>query len=172
MSDPQNHKGQVSYQEIREILDKISIFGGLSEDQQKRMTALLKTITYERGDYIFRQEEEASYIYIIRSGKVQIISESPESKCLLAVFVTGDCFGETSILGIQPHSASAIAADKTVLMVLERKVLISIFETDKELFGLLVLNIARETCRRLHHIDEILRAKCGIGSSQRYTTPG
>ncbi len=67
----------------------------------------------------------------------------------------GDCFGETAAIGIQPHSASALAVEDTELIVLSRAALLSIFDSDKELFGMLILNIAREACRRLHKSDEI-----------------
>ena len=36
------------------------------------------------------------------------------------------------------------------------KSLLSIFESDKEVFGILILNIARETARRLHQSNEAL----------------
>jgi len=44
----------------------------------------------------------------------------------------------------------------TKLIVLSRQTLLSIFNLDKEIFGILILNIAREACRRLHDTDEIL----------------
>jgi hypothetical protein len=39
---------------------------------------------------------------------------------------------------------------------LSKKALMSIYESDKELFGILILNIAREVCGRLHSTDDIL----------------
>lgn len=44
----------------------------------------------------------------------------------------------------------------TELIVLARRAPLNIYETDKELFGLLILNIARETARKLHKEDEAL----------------
>jgi CRP-like cAMP-binding protein len=60
------------------------------------------------------------------------------------------------VIGIQDHSASAVVIDQSVLLVLSRQILMTLFETDKGLFSLLILNIAREIARRLHHTDEIL----------------
>ncbi len=74
----------------------------------------------------------------------------------LIVFGEGHCFGETSVIGIQPHAATAISAEDTELIVLSRNALLSLFKIDLELFSILVLNIAREACRRLHKTDEIL----------------
>ena len=53
-------------------------------------------------------------------------------------------------------TSSALAAADTDLIVLDRHALLSIFELDKELFSLLILNIAREACRRLHKADDVL----------------
>ena len=60
------------------------------------------------------------------------------------------------MIGIQTHSVSTVAVEPTELMVLSRDDLMSIFESDKELFGILMMNIAREASRRLHQTDELL----------------
>jgi CRP-like cAMP-binding protein len=158
----------IPFEEVIPILSKLSIFGGLEEDKQRYLTSLLKSVNYSKAAYVYRQGDDASHIYIVRSGKVMIVAESPAGKILLASFQTGDCFGETSVLGIQPHSASALTAVDTQLMILSRQALLNIFETDPPMFGILILNIARETCRRLHHVDAVLRENLGPGSSQSY----
>ena len=101
-----------------------------------------------------RQGGSPSHIYIIESGEVKIVYDLDGTTLELALFKTGDCFGETSVIGIMPHSASAIAITPVDLIVLERSAILSIFEMDKELFGMLILNIARETSRRLYRLDE------------------
>lgn len=60
------------------------------------------------------------------------------------------------MIGIQLHTATAVALEPTELIVLSREALHSIFDDDKELFGLLILNIAREVSRRLKQTDETL----------------
>ena len=74
----------------------------------------------------------------------------------LIVFEDGHCFGEASVIGILPHKGTAISITDTELIVLSRNALLSIYESDKELFSILILNIAREVCRRLHDSDEIM----------------
>jgi len=46
--------------------------------------------------------------------------------------------------------------EDTKLIALSRNALLSLFKSDLELFSILILNIAREACRRLHKTDEIL----------------
>ena len=141
---------------IFSILNKISIFGVLSDKQLYSVFKLLQKVSYSAGEYIFKQGEAPGHIYIIRSGKVKIVINAEGTPLEIIEFGVGQCFGETSVIAIQSHSASAIASEDTELIVLSRTALLSIFDSDKKLFGILILNIAREACRRLHKTDEIL----------------
>lgn len=142
--------------EVRPLLDRISIFGGLSDKQLDETIKLFKTVKYEKGEYIYKRGEVLSSIYIIKQGEVKMMLEEKEVSLELTSFKKGDCFGETSVIGIQSHSTNALAVQPTELIVLEPGKLLSIYETNKEIFGLLILNIARETARRLHQSNETL----------------
>ena len=156
MKDPKTYTLITEKKDIIPILSDISIFGALSEEQLHFVSKLLKKVHYSSGEYIFRQNTEPSHIYIIRSGEVKIIADVDDTPLEIIALGIGRCFGETSVIGISPHSANAVAVKDTELIVLSRESLLSIFDSDKALFGLLILNIAREACRRLHKTDEIL----------------
>ena len=65
-------------------------------------------------------------------------------------------FGETSLIGIQPQSANTIAIEDTELIVISGHSLNQMYKNDVSLFSKIVLNIARESCRRLIKTDDIL----------------
>ena len=146
----------VHVEEVTSILNKIAIFGGLNQTQLAEVFKRLEVVRYEEGEFIYEQGNAPSHIYIIKKGEVKIMVDAEETSLELASFGVGDCFGETSVIGIQSHSTNALASASTELIVLERSALLKIFEEDKELFGMLILNIARETARRLHRLDEAL----------------
>jgi len=150
----QNHA--LHLEEITPILNKISIFGGLSDKQLHTLFQLLQQVSYKKDEYVFRQGDEPSHIYVVISGTVKLIMEEHGTPLELIAFSAGHNFGETAMIGIQPHSASALAVENTELIVLSRKALLSLHDTDPELFGILILNIAREACRRIHNTDETL----------------
>ena len=156
MSEQKAYDPLVNIDAILPILSKIAIFGGLNDHQLYEVFRLLKTASYAQGEYVYKQGEAPSHIYIIKSGEIRIVSDAKGVTLELASFRTGDCFGETAVIGIQAHSSSAVAVEPTELIVLKHGALLNIFDTDKELFGLLVLNIARETARRLNRLDEVL----------------
>ena len=107
-------------EEIRAILRKITILAGLTEQQLCRVLELLDKVTYQAGEYIFEQGQQPSHIYIIESGRVKLVAQENGACLELIVFEQGKCFGESSIIGIQPHAATAIAIEPSELMVLSR----------------------------------------------------
>ena len=143
-------------EDVLSILNEISIFAGLSDKQLYTLFRLLEKTSYKKGEKIFEQGRQPSHIYIILSGSVKLVINEKSDLLELIVLGEGQCFGETSVIGIQPHAATAIAVEDTELIVLSRNALLSSLKTDLELFSILILNIAREACRRLHKTDEIL----------------
>ncbi len=156
MSKGKRYLPLLNIKDVLHILNKISIFGGFNEKQLNIVFKLLKKVSYKEGERIFDEGSEPTHIYIVRSGEVKIVIDADNEPLEIFAFKPGNCFGETALIGIQPHSATAIAVVYTELIVLSGEDLLSISEQDKELFGLLLLNIAREACRRLHKTDEIL----------------
>lgn len=141
---------------IMPILNKIAIFAGLSETQLYSLFKTLQKAAYEKDEVIFKQGEPSSHIYIIKSGAVKLCLEAETTSLELIEFTVGDCFGETALIAIEPHTATAVAAEKTDLIVLSSKALFSLYNTDKDAYIMIILNIAREVSRRLNKTDDIL----------------
>jgi len=142
--------------EVLPILNEISIFAGLSDAQLNTLFRSLEKVCYRAGEIVFEQGAPPSHIYVVQSGKVKLVADVKGTPLELVVFERGQCFGETSVIGIQAHAATAIAVAPTELIVLSRTALLALYRLDLTLFSTLILNIAREACRRLHKTDEIL----------------
>jgi CRP-like cAMP-binding protein len=141
---------------VRPLISKISVLAGLSDKQLDTLFQYLHKACYQAGEKIFEEGAPPSHIYVVKSGKVKLVINAEDTPLELVVFEEGRCFGETSVIGIQTHSATAVAIEPTELIVLSRSALLSLLDSDLELFTLLILNLAREACRRLHKTDEIL----------------
>jgi CRP-like cAMP-binding protein len=163
MPNEQNKSGNekqlfplLDIEDVLPILNEISIFAGLSDKQLYTLFRLLEKAHYKAGEKVFEQGSQPSHIYIIQSGSVKLVINEKSNPLELIVVEQGQCFGETSVIGIQPHAATAVTVEDTELIVLSRNALLSLLKTDLELFSILILNIAREACRRLYKTDEIL----------------
>jgi CRP-like cAMP-binding protein len=138
------------------ILNKISILGGLDDAQLYTVFHLLEVEHYKKGEFIFRQGDSPSHIRIIRSGRVHIVENVDGTPMELCEFKTGDCFGETSVMAIHQHTADALAIEDVELLVIPRDKLFRLYESDPKLFGMLMMNIAREACRRLNKTEDTM----------------
>jgi len=138
------------------ILRNVTIFSGLTENEISSIARSCDIMNAAVGDVLLEEGKAATEIFIILQGRINLVLNMHDNPLKIFDFGAGYCIGEASVIGIQNHSASAVVLEEASLMILSRKVLMDIFETNSRLFSLLILNIAREIARRLHHTDEIL----------------
>ncbi|MFL0805026.1 MAG: cyclic nucleotide-binding domain-containing protein [Agarilytica sp.] len=137
----------LAFEQVRE---KISLFGGLSDKQLDLLLPYLKCSSYVKGDYIFKQGQLPSCVFILLKGVVSLQIRTEDDGARRIRYIAGDCFGETSVIGIQPQLGSAHIEEDAELMVLSRACLLDIVKYDQDMFGVLMMNIAREVSRRFH----------------------
>ena len=76
---------------------------------------------YAKGDIIFREGEPGNVMYILQSGKVHIKKKVENGEKLLKVVEQPhDFFGEMSLLDDSHRSATAISAEKTNMLLIDR----------------------------------------------------
>ena len=143
-------------QAILPILKNVTIFSGFSDEEIVRICESCVIMEAKVGELIMEENSVAKEIFVILKGRANVVLNLKEDPLELMEFGPGSCIGEASVIGIQNHSASAVAIEDAMLLVLSRQILMELFEKDKAVFSLLILNIAREIARRLHHTDEIL----------------
>ena len=156
MSTPKPTTPFLDVGKILPILQRITIFGGLTDLQLMTVFRQLEGVTYRAGETIFEQGDQPSHIYVILSGRVKIVARVEDTPMELVEYEQGQCFGETAAIGILPHSATAYVVQDTELIVLSSHALHTFYRNDPSLFGVLILNIAREACRRLNKTDETM----------------
>ena len=96
MSDEENVPGGerpslplLDVEDVRPILNEISIFAGLSEKQLHTLFRLLEKAHYKTGEKIFEQGSRPSHIYIVRSGSVKLVVNAEQTPLELIVFEEG-----------------------------------------------------------------------------------
>lgn len=74
---------------------------------------------FEKGEVIYQANQSANQIYLIRSGKVKIMSSAETGKEIVKVILNnGEVFGEKSIIGEQNYNDVAVAIEDTELSIL------------------------------------------------------
>jgi len=142
--------------EVYPILSRIAIFGGATDLQQQEVFRRLETGIIPKGEHIFHKGDDASHIYIVKSGEIELTIPGEEVTIQKKKLGVGECFGQVALMSMQPHAVSALAGETSEIIVLSRRALHQLRHEDIELFALLMMNIARELARRLIFTDNML----------------
>ena len=143
---------------IKSFLCSVTIFSGIDESDLEYIYNRCTIVTKKKGELLVEEGADASEIYIIVEGIVKIVLAQKNEAFEILELGTGGCIGEASIIGVQHHCASAVVIEDTTVVVFSRQLLLELYNTNKNLFSLIILNIARELARRLSKTDKIILA--------------
>ena len=153
-------------------LRNIGLFGALSDDVLEYLATLLTVETPPAGATLFREGEDASAMFVVISGEVEVLKKSKRSvEARVAVLGPGDWFGEMSIVDIQPRSATVRALAPSRLLRVSSADLDALYRHDLRSYAIIILNLARELSRRLRVADGILADLISNVMDQYLTRP-
>ena len=91
-------------------------------------------ITKHANAYTCGDQDET--VYFIESGQIKLLMLSPEGKeCLLAIYASGDVFGELCLSGLGARQETATAMEETVLKLIPCAKFFTRLSSDKLLEG-------------------------------------
>ena len=153
-------------------LRNIGLFGALSDDVLEYLATLLTVETPPAGATLFREGEDASAMFVVISGEVEVLKKSKRNmEAREAVLGPGDWFGEMSIVDIQPRSATVRALAPSRLLRVSSADLDALYRHDLRSYAIIILNLARELSRRLRVADGILADLISNVMDQYLTRP-
>jgi CRP/FNR family cyclic AMP-dependent transcriptional regulator len=138
----------------RRLLQNIALFGALSPAALDFLLQRARSVSRNRGEYFFREGDQAQSVYVLESGRVSVIKRWQGEDFLLRPLAPGDCFGEMALMTMFPRSASVLAAEDATAFKIGAAALLELYAHDLEQFTLLQMNLGREVCRRLRDADE------------------
>lgn len=98
--------------------------------------------SYPVESMVFCECQPGTELYIIQKGQVKITKIVDNNEVLLAVLKPGDMFGEMALLENKPRSASAIAAEGTQLLAVNRQNFNQMVSTQPQLIARLTTTLA------------------------------
>ena len=124
---------------------------------------------YKAGDFIFREGDLGTEMYIINEGKVEILNMVGDEEQVLAVLEKGDFFGEMSVLEDLPRAATARAASDVRLLQINGSTFDQLLQGNPEI----AVRMMRKLSRRLRETDEMLKSLLGtkVTSSREMPRP-
>jgi CRP/FNR family transcriptional regulator, cyclic AMP receptor protein len=105
-------------------------------------------LRYEPDAKIFLQDDEGACMYVVRSGKVAIMSAG----AVLENVGPNGTFGEMALIDGSPRSATAIAREETEVAVIDEKAFLYLVERNPAF----ALDLLRRLSARLRRTTESL----------------
>ncbi len=103
-----------------ERLSTMPLFAGLPEDVLWAVAQRMLLRHVPAGEEIFAEGSPGDALYLIDSGQIEIISDTPTGRTVLARLGIDEFFGEMALLTGKPRSSTARTATHTNLWVLYR----------------------------------------------------
>jgi CRP/FNR family cyclic AMP-dependent transcriptional regulator len=103
------------------LLEGIPLFSDMPLHHLRELARFARSETFAPGEAIVRMGEPGSTLYVIRTGRVNVVREQASgNSVILAMFGPGEFFGELSIFDGERRSASVIAVEQTETVTLGR----------------------------------------------------
>ena len=128
-----------SVSEIQEFLGSIQLFSKLAESSLLALARASSFKHVDKGEILFFQSDPSEAAYIVRTGKISIVLNSPDGReMIINEMRKGDTFGELGILTRKPRSTSAVAQSDSDLLVIPRQAFLQVIDDEPHLARLML----------------------------------
>lgn len=137
-----------------ELMDRIGLFSGLTEEQVQRLAAACGHERFQAGEKIFGIGDRCSEALVVLEGEVSIhLSDSLREP--IGIVHSGECLGEVAFLDGSRHSAMARARSPVRAAVLDRRDFVELVRQRPDIAAVLYRNLARGLGDKLRRADGV-----------------
>src|SRR5215510_4248225 len=158
---------------LSEMLRNIPLFQNLTPKELRILERVLHIRTYEAEQSVFMETEPGAGVYVIRSGRVDIVlNHNTEQPLTLAELEPGDFFGEMALLGYTSRSATAVVRERSELIGFFHPDLIELLNVHPSMGAKISFGLAKTLAERLRYTNAQLRAIWEIRSESGRESDG
>jgi NTE family protein len=111
---------------LRALLARMPLFAELGVEMREAVLANARLLHLHGGERLFSQGDEGDALYVIASGRVEVVREAPAPAVVLRRLGRGESIGELALLTGGPRSASARAVRDSELLVIHREQMLAL----------------------------------------------
>ena len=139
---------------IINLLRPLSMFAGLGDGELRKIARLFVQKLYRAGDEVFAKEAGGEEAYVVLRGKINIHLDPGAPP--IAQIGEGKIFGELAFLDGSPRVAYAIAAQPTILLVVQRTAFNELVRREPNLGMAVMRNLAVDLAAKLRGVNDAL----------------
>lgn len=127
---------------VIDVLGRTGLFGGLPKELLNSLAATCAQRTYGRDQYLWYQGDPGDRLVVVASGLVKVVVHSEAGdQIVLAALGPPEVLGELALIDEGPRSASVIAAEETVVLMIQRALLLNLMRQDTALLEAMLRSI-------------------------------
>ncbi len=135
---------------VVDFLSKVPLFQDLKRRQLESLARLVGEKTYQPGETIVRQGQGGVGLFIIESGKAEVLRQAADgSEVAVNTLGPGDFFGELALLDDGPRTASVIAVEPTRCMSMTRWDFLPLLKDDADMAIVILQEVVKRFRRAL-----------------------
>ena len=96
-------------QDRAEFIRGVPLFASLSESAVQEIAARAEETDVAAGDWLFREGDPGEGLYVLRTGRLEVVREAGDTEILIRSISPGAVLGELAVLTDAPRSASVRA---------------------------------------------------------------
>jgi CRP/FNR family cyclic AMP-dependent transcriptional regulator len=121
-------------------LQELEIFKGLANEQMANLCQCTRKRRLSRGDFLFRQGEVTSTVFLTKAGKLKLVQISDDGRqTILDICGPGEVLGELSLYQSQKQSSSAVAIEDACVCCFSREQFEALIKQDSS-FALRIIS--------------------------------
>jgi CRP-like cAMP-binding protein len=136
------------------FLRSVPVFQDLKGPSLEILYEFLEERKWDVGETICSEGELGRTMYVIREGEVEVGRKSSSGNEVPFVRLgPGECFGEMTLVELQPRSASCTVKKRAITYSLTNLDLWNLYKSDNFAYVIILQNICRMLSRRLRKAD-------------------
>ena len=151
-------KAQQSSLNLAVELKKLPVMQGFSDDEVLQIARICSERAVKQNEVIFREEDLTEGIYLIHSGSVRIVKNTPFGEQSLALLGKGEFFGEMDFIDSLRCSADAIASEDSVLFSMSKVKLEEMFISRRHVAVQFYWHFWKTLSLRIREANELLKS--------------
>lgn len=99
----------------------VPVFKGLNNEEVDALNQVVKSRTYHKGEFIFREGDSSDTLYVVHKGTIKVSKVTEEGKeQIIRILFHGDFFGQYALLENKKHYADAEVLEDTTVCHLHK----------------------------------------------------
>jgi NTE family protein len=118
-------------QDRAEFVRSVSLFASLPDSAVEEIAGRAEETHVAAGDWLFREGDPGEGLYVLRTGRLEVVREAGDAEILIRSLSPGAVLGELAVLTDAPRSASVRARRDSGLLGLSSAAFLELLEDDQ-----------------------------------------